>query len=40
MGLAADGLPVSLQLVGSDLRDLDLLRAAEWCEQAIRTWHQ
>jgi Asp-tRNA(Asn)/Glu-tRNA(Gln) amidotransferase A subunit family amidase len=35
-GLASDGLPVALQIVGWSLGDYRLLRIAEWCEQAIR----
>jgi Asp-tRNA(Asn)/Glu-tRNA(Gln) amidotransferase A subunit family amidase len=35
-GLAADGLPVAVQLVGDGLTDLGALRIAEWCEQAVR----
>ncbi len=37
IGLAADGLPLAIQLVGRDECDDDLLDAAEWCEDAIRT---
>jgi Asp-tRNA(Asn)/Glu-tRNA(Gln) amidotransferase A subunit family amidase len=40
VGLAPDGLPVAIQLIGWKFRDQQLLRAAEWCEQAIRTWRQ
>lgn len=36
IGLAADGLPFALQLVGWWLREDDLLRAASRCEQAIQ----
>ena len=39
-GRAPDGLPVAIQLVGCFLHDWGLLRTAEWCEQAIRTWRQ
>ena len=35
-GLAPDGLPVAIQLIGGYNRDQELLLAAEWCEQAIR----
>ena len=35
-GLAHDGLPVAIQLIGEFLRDQELLLTAEWCEQAIR----
>jgi Asp-tRNA(Asn)/Glu-tRNA(Gln) amidotransferase A subunit family amidase len=37
---AADGLPVALQLIGLFLHEDQLLRAASWCEQAIRTSRQ
>ncbi len=37
IGLADDGLPVALQLVGPRCMDSGLLRVAQWCEQAIRT---
>ena len=37
IGLASDGLPVAIQLIGWPRRDEALLKAAEWCEQAIRT---
>jgi aspartyl-tRNA(Asn)/glutamyl-tRNA(Gln) amidotransferase subunit A len=40
IGLASDGLPVAIQLIGWAYRDGALLNAAEWCEQAIRTWRQ
>ncbi|MFI5459362.1 MAG: amidase [Isosphaerales bacterium] len=40
IGLAADNLPVAIQLVGDLLHDEELLRTAQWCEQAIRTWRQ
>jgi Asp-tRNA(Asn)/Glu-tRNA(Gln) amidotransferase A subunit family amidase len=40
IGLAADGLPVAIQLIGWKFRDEQLIRAAHWCEQAIRTWRQ
>jgi len=40
IGLASDGLPVAIQLIGWTYRDESLLKAAEWCEQAIRTWRQ
>lgn len=36
VGLAADGMPLALQLAGFGLHDLKLLRTAEWCEAAIR----
>jgi aspartyl-tRNA(Asn)/glutamyl-tRNA(Gln) amidotransferase subunit A len=38
--LAADGMPDAIQFVGYELRDYDLLRRAEWCEDAIRTSRQ
>lgn len=34
-GLAADGLPLSVQLVSASLCDLQLLRAASWCEAIL-----
>jgi Asp-tRNA(Asn)/Glu-tRNA(Gln) amidotransferase A subunit family amidase len=40
IGLARNGLPVGLQLIGSVTRQEVLLRAAQWCEQAIRTCRQ
>jgi Asp-tRNA(Asn)/Glu-tRNA(Gln) amidotransferase A subunit family amidase len=40
IGLAPDGLPVAIQLIGRFIDDHELLNAAEWCEQAIRTWRQ
>jgi Asp-tRNA(Asn)/Glu-tRNA(Gln) amidotransferase A subunit family amidase len=40
IGLAPDGMPVAIQLIGCSLRDRKLLGAAEWCEQVIRTWQQ
>ncbi|MHB1560531.1 MAG: amidase [Isosphaeraceae bacterium] len=36
VGLAGDGMPLSLQLVGYGLRDYNLLHTAEWCETAIK----
>jgi Asp-tRNA(Asn)/Glu-tRNA(Gln) amidotransferase A subunit family amidase len=39
IGLAQDGLPVAIQFI-TNLRDRELLQAAEWCERAIRTWRQ
>ncbi len=36
-GLATDGLPVALQLIGPRYLDFGLLRVAHWCEQAIRS---
>jgi Asp-tRNA(Asn)/Glu-tRNA(Gln) amidotransferase A subunit family amidase len=36
--LAGDGMPLAIQLVGYGIHDYDLLRTAEWCENAIRTW--
>jgi Asp-tRNA(Asn)/Glu-tRNA(Gln) amidotransferase A subunit family amidase len=38
IGLAPDGLPVAIQFVGWFTSGLELLQAAQWCEQAIRTW--
>ncbi len=40
IGLANDGLPVALQLVGARYMDFGLLRVAHWCEQVIRTSSQ
>jgi aspartyl-tRNA(Asn)/glutamyl-tRNA(Gln) amidotransferase subunit A len=40
VGLAPDGLPVAIQIIGGYNYDRELLLAAEWCEQAIRTWRQ
>jgi aspartyl-tRNA(Asn)/glutamyl-tRNA(Gln) amidotransferase subunit A len=40
IGLAADGLPVAIQISGWILCDQSVLRAAEWCEHVIRTWRQ
>jgi Asp-tRNA(Asn)/Glu-tRNA(Gln) amidotransferase A subunit family amidase len=37
VGLAEDRLPLAIQLVGDLAGDLDLLRIAKWCEQAIHT---
>jgi aspartyl-tRNA(Asn)/glutamyl-tRNA(Gln) amidotransferase subunit A len=34
-GLDIDYLPLALQVVGRDLRDSDLLRTAEWCQNNI-----
>jgi Asp-tRNA(Asn)/Glu-tRNA(Gln) amidotransferase A subunit family amidase len=40
IGLAPDDLPVAIQLIGGYKRDQELLLAAEWCEEVIRTWRQ
>jgi aspartyl-tRNA(Asn)/glutamyl-tRNA(Gln) amidotransferase subunit A len=40
VGLAPDGLPVSMQISGWFILDQTLLHAAAWCEQVIRTWRQ
>jgi aspartyl-tRNA(Asn)/glutamyl-tRNA(Gln) amidotransferase subunit A len=37
IGLAADGLPVAIQLVAYHGEEFELLRIAHWCEHAIRT---
>jgi aspartyl-tRNA(Asn)/glutamyl-tRNA(Gln) amidotransferase subunit A len=38
VGLAADGLPVAIQLIGwRRIGDLALLQAAHWCEHTIRS---
>ena len=34
--IASDGLPLAIQIVGWTFNDYELLRVAEWCEQAIR----
>jgi aspartyl-tRNA(Asn)/glutamyl-tRNA(Gln) amidotransferase subunit A len=39
-GVAADGLPIAIQLVGVVWRDRVLLRTAEWCERAMRAQRQ
>jgi Asp-tRNA(Asn)/Glu-tRNA(Gln) amidotransferase A subunit family amidase len=39
-GLAADGLPVALQLIDRRGWEYHLLRTAEWCENAIRNARQ
>jgi len=39
-GLASDGLPVAVQLVGLFTDDASLINVAEWCEQAIRSRRQ
>ncbi len=35
-GVATDGLPVAIQLIGYLSLDRELLGDAEWCERAIR----
>jgi aspartyl-tRNA(Asn)/glutamyl-tRNA(Gln) amidotransferase subunit A len=35
-GLAADGMPVAIQLVGRSRDEEDVLRVTGWCEQAVR----
>jgi Asp-tRNA(Asn)/Glu-tRNA(Gln) amidotransferase A subunit family amidase len=35
VGLSDDGLPLAIQLVGNDLREKDLFRAAAWCENVL-----
>jgi Asp-tRNA(Asn)/Glu-tRNA(Gln) amidotransferase A subunit family amidase len=40
IGLASDGLPVAIQIIGYHVHDQELLRDARWCEQAIRTSRQ
>jgi aspartyl-tRNA(Asn)/glutamyl-tRNA(Gln) amidotransferase subunit A len=35
IAVAADGLPLAVQLIGRAGSDLDLLKTAEWCERAI-----
>jgi aspartyl-tRNA(Asn)/glutamyl-tRNA(Gln) amidotransferase subunit A len=39
-GLAGDGLPVAIQLVGPVGNETGVLSTAEWCEQAIRDSRQ
>ena len=36
VGIAADSLPVALQMVGRSMTDPQLLSDAEWCEQVIQ----
>lgn len=40
IGLSSEGLPLAMQLAGSLLSSLSLLRTAEWCETAIRKARQ
>jgi Asp-tRNA(Asn)/Glu-tRNA(Gln) amidotransferase A subunit family amidase len=40
IGSATNSMPVAVQLVGRVIGDAELLHAAQWCEQAIRTWRQ
>jgi len=35
-GLASDGMPAALQLVGPPKQDAALLRVAQWCEEQLR----
>jgi Asp-tRNA(Asn)/Glu-tRNA(Gln) amidotransferase A subunit family amidase len=35
-GSSPDGLPVAVQVVACPVDDIELLRTAQWCEQAIR----
>ena len=35
-GLAADGLPVAVQLVGRPFAEASLLSAAAWCEECLK----
>jgi Asp-tRNA(Asn)/Glu-tRNA(Gln) amidotransferase A subunit family amidase len=37
IGLARDGLPLAIQFIGVCREDDDLLRTAEWCEDAFRS---
>ncbi len=37
IGLASDGLPLALQIVGENCDEYELLVVAEWCEHAIQT---
>jgi len=34
-GLASDGMPAAIQLVGRDHKEFDLLEVAAWCERQI-----
>jgi Asp-tRNA(Asn)/Glu-tRNA(Gln) amidotransferase A subunit family amidase len=34
-GWTDDGLPLSLQLVGREFEEADLLSVAEWCEEVL-----
>jgi aspartyl-tRNA(Asn)/glutamyl-tRNA(Gln) amidotransferase subunit A len=36
LGLSPDGLPLGIQLIGSDGAGIELLAAAAWCERAIQ----
>ena len=36
IGMSPEGLPVAIQLVGDLMMDAELLRCAQWCEQAIQ----
>ena len=40
VSVAADGLPVALQLIHQGCMDFTLLRVGHWCEQAIRSSRQ
>ena len=40
IGLSPEGMPVAVQLIGPYLKDFELLRIAQWCEQVIRTARQ
>jgi Asp-tRNA(Asn)/Glu-tRNA(Gln) amidotransferase A subunit family amidase len=35
-GISLDDMPVAIQLVGDLMKDAELLRCAQWCENAIR----
>jgi aspartyl-tRNA(Asn)/glutamyl-tRNA(Gln) amidotransferase subunit A len=36
VGMAPDGLPVAMQLIGMEMSHVRIVQAAEWCEEAIR----
>ncbi len=35
VGLSDDGLPLAIQLVGAEMDEEKLFRAAAWCEEAL-----
>jgi aspartyl-tRNA(Asn)/glutamyl-tRNA(Gln) amidotransferase subunit A len=40
IGLATDGLPVGIQLVGRSFGELDLMLGALWCQQTLNVGHR